>query len=119
MVSLDDIRRKNKVKHGDQKGEGRVIQEAKKLAKTYLAARQDFVWNATNITKDRRSKVISDFEEYGAKVEVIYIEAPYKELISRNKDREYAIPNDILNKMIVNLEMPEVTECYNVQYHTQ
>jgi len=65
VVSIDDIRRKNKVKRGDSKGEGRAIQEAKELAKEYMRKEQSFIWNATNITRDMRSKLIGEFEEYG------------------------------------------------------
>lgn len=119
MVSIDDIRRVNKVKRGDSKGEGRAIQEAKDLAKTYLRAKQNFVWNATNITKEMRSKLISDFEDYGAKVEVIYVEVPYKELIKQNNNREYKVPEDAISRLIKGLEMPDVTECNDVQYHVK
>ncbi|MEK6829879.1 MAG: AAA family ATPase [Nanoarchaeota archaeon] len=116
MVSLDEIRVKNKVKRGDTKGEGRAIQEAKELSKVYMRVRQDFVYNATNITKEMRSKVISEFEDYGAKVEVIYIEVPYKELLQQNHNREYKVPESAVENMIGSLEMPDITECYKVQY---
>lgn len=119
MVSLDEIRRKNKVKRGDTQGEGQAIQEAKELAKTYMRARKDFVYNATNITKEMRGKVISDFEDYGAKVEVIYIEVPYKDLIKQNHEREYKVPESAVENMFSSLEMPDLTECYKVHYHVK
>lgn len=119
VVSIDDIMRRNKVKHTNSKGKGQAIQEAKKLAKKYLAERKDFVWNATNTTKEMRGKVIRDFEAYGAKVEVIYIEVPYKTLLKQNSNREYKVPEKALNDMVDNLEMPDVTECFNVKYHVQ
>ena len=117
MVSLDEIRLKNKVKRGDTKGEGRAIQEAKELSKVYMRAKQDFVYNATNITKEMRSKVISEFEDYGTKVEVIYIEVPYKELLQQNHNREHKVPESAIEDMIGSLEIPDLTECFNVQYH--
>jgi len=116
MVSLDDIRRKNKVKRGDSKKEGQAIQEAKESAKVNLRAKQDFVWNATNITKEMRGKVIRDFEDYGAKVEVIYVEVPFKELIKQNHNRKHKVPESAIKDMIGSLEIPDVTECYNVKY---
>jgi predicted kinase len=117
VVSIDAIMRRDKVKHNNSKGKGRAIQEAKKLAKKYLAARESFVWNATNTTKEMRGKIISDFEEYGAKVEVIYVEVPYKTLLKQNSDRDYKVPEKVLNDMIDSLEMPDVTECFNVKYY--
>jgi len=116
MVSLDEIRRKNKVKRGDSKKEGQAIQEAKETAKVHMRARQDFVWNATNITREMRGKLINDFEDYGAKVEVIYVEVPYKELLKQNHNRKHKVPEDTIKDMIGSLEMPDKTECYNVKY---
>jgi predicted kinase len=115
VVSLDDIRRKNKVKRGDTKGEGNAIQEAKELAKTHMRVGQDFVWNATNITREMRSKLISDFEEYGGAVEIIYIEVPYKDLLSQNHNREHKVPEKALERLISGLEVPDVTECYSLE----
>lgn len=112
VVSLDDIRRKNKVKRGDSKGEGHAIQEAKESAKVNMRAKKDFVWNATNITKEMRSKLVSDFEAYGGKVEIIYIEVPYKELLAQNHNREHKVPEKALERLIKGLEVPDVTECY-------
>lgn len=111
-VSLDDIRRKNKVKRGDTKEEGHAIQEAKELAKTYMRVGHDFVWNATNITKEMRSKLISEFEDYGGAVEIIYIEVPYKDLLSQNHNREYKVPEKYLERLISGLEVPDATECH-------
>ena len=116
MVSIDELRRERKVKRGDKKAEGHVYQEIKEMCKVHMRARQDFVFNATNITKDMRGKAIKEFEDYGAKVIVIYIEVPYKELLLQNKNREYSVPEDAVNSMIGALEMPDVTECYNVTY---
>lgn len=118
VVSLDDIRRKNKVKRGDSKGEGHAIQEAKELAKSYMRAGQDFIWNATNITGEMRSKFISDFEDYGGFVEIIYIEVPYRELIRQNHNREHKVPEQALERLISGLEVPDQTESHNLLiYH--
>ncbi len=112
VVSLDDIRIKNKIKRGDSKGEGHAIQEAKELAKSYMRTGQDFIWNATNITKEMRSKLISDFEDYGGEVIIQYIEVPYKELLSQNHNREYKVPEAALERLISGLEVPDATECH-------
>jgi predicted kinase len=117
MVSLDELRIENKVKRGDEKGEGRIIQKAKETTKVYMRAKQDFVFNATNITKEMRGKIINDFEAYGAKVVVIYVEVPFKDLMVQNHNREYKVPEKSVKSMISSLDMPDFTECYNVQYH--
>lgn len=118
VVSIDDIRRKNKIRRGDSKAEGQAIQEAKELAKSYLRKKETFIWNATNITREMRSKLISDFEEYGAAVEIIYIEVPYNQLIKQNNDREHIVPIAAMNRLISGLEVPDETECNKITiYH--
>ena len=117
MVSIDALRRERKVKRGDTKAEGHVYQDIKEMCKVHMRVKQDFVFNATNITKDMRGKAIKEFEEYGAKVEVIYIEVPYKVLLSQNNSRDYKVPEDAVNNMIGALDIPDLTECYNVQYY--
>ncbi len=81
-----------------------------------MRARKDFVFNATNITKDMRGKVIKEFEEYGAKVVVIYLEVPYKKLLSQNSNREFKVPEKAVEDMIWSLDVPDQTECYAVKY---
>lgn len=116
MVSIDELRRERKVKRGDSKSEGQVYQEIKDMCKVHMRARRDFVFNATNITKDMRGKVIKEFEEYGAKVVVIYIEVPYKKLLRQNNDREYKVPEKAVEDMIWSLDVPDETESYAVKY---
>ena len=82
-----------------------------------MRKKDDFVFNGTNITRDARSKWISLFEEYGGKVIIEYIEVPYKTLISQNHNREYKVPEKIINKMVNKLEIPWMNEVYDINYN--
>ena len=117
MISLDGIRREMKVKPLDKKGNGRVYQEAKERCKIQMRKRTDFIFNATNITKDMRGKWINLFEEYGGKVVIEYIEVPYKTLISQNHNREYKVPEKVIDKMVDKLEIPWMNEAVDVTYN--
>ena len=117
MVSLDEIRRELNIKPTDKKGNGRVIQEGKERCKILMREHKDFVYNGTNITRDNRGKWISLFEEYGGKVVIDYIEVPYKTLISQNHNRDYKVPEDVINKMIDKLEIPFHEEAVSVNYN--
>ncbi len=110
VVSLDDLRRKNKVRPNDKKGNGQIIQMAKEQARVYLRKKQTFIWNATNITRNLRSLMIDLFQTYGAKTRIVYLEVPYQQLIRQNQDREFPIPVKVLEKMINNLEVPALWE---------
>ncbi|WP_196888935.1 AAA family ATPase [Aureivirga sp. CE67] len=118
MLSLDEIRRKNKISPTDKKKNGWVIQEGKEQAKQYLRKKENFVFNATNLTKDMRGKWISLFKDYRAKVRIIYLEVPYKTLLNQNKNREYPIPETVLEKMISKVEIPSFEECEVVVFNT-
>ncbi len=116
VLSLDNIRRANNISPTDKKKNGWVIQEAKEQAKIHLRSRTDFVFNATNITKEMRQKWISLFTDYKAKVQLIYIEVPFKKLKSQNHNRTYKVPFQVIDKMIGRLEIPSFEEAHEVEY---
>ena len=118
VVSIDALRRKNKVSPRDKKGNGQMVQLAKEQAKAFLRKRKSFVWNATNITKNMRSQSIDLFQRYGAKSRIIYLEVPYQDLVHQNRDRDYVVPQDVLEKMIRKLEVPTLSEAPIVEYIT-
>jgi predicted kinase len=115
-ISLDDLRRKAKVDYKDSKGNGRVIQEAKEIAKQYLRSHTSFIWNATNITLQMREQLIDLLEPYKPSIKIIYLEVPYKKLLVQNSDRNFAIPASAIEKMIDKLEVPKEWEAVEVEY---
>lgn len=115
-LSLDDIRRKKGISPTDKRENGKVIQEAKEIAKEFMRSKSSFVFNATNITADMRGKWISLFMEYNARVTIVYIEVPYKTLISQNHNREYKVPENKLVDLISKLEIPSYSEAHFVDY---
>lgn len=116
VLSLDAIRRANKIEPTDKKGNGQVIQLGKEKAKEFMRAKQSFVFNATNITTDMRSKWISLFTDYGGRVKIIYLEVPYQQLKKQNHNREYKVPEKVIEKMIRKLEIPTCREAHDVAY---
>ena len=119
IISLDNLRRKYKISPTDKSGNGHIVHEAKDIAKTYLRQGQNFIWNATNITYAMRKQLIDLFVNYGAFVNLVYIERPFKIWQSQNKNREYSIPINVLDKMFVNLEPPLLWEAHQVDYITE
>ncbi|MEM1002310.1 MAG: AAA family ATPase [Bacteroidota bacterium] len=116
ILSLDDIRREHKISPKDKKGNGQVIQLAKEKAKEFLRAKTSFTFNATNITKDMRSRWIGLFTDYKARVKIVYIEVPYKTLLKQNSDREHKVPENVIYKLIGKLELPDFREAHEVEY---
>lgn len=117
VISLDDIREEWGVRPGD--GSGKVAAEAKERARVLLRKQSSFVWNATNTTRDTRQKLCRLFEQYGARVIIVYLEVPYDELIKRNEIRERKVPEEIIRKLAKKMEPPEPGEAYRVEYYAE
>lgn len=116
VVSLDDFRRELKVSPTDTKANGKVVQLAKESSKAFLRNRIPFVWNATNLTQQLRSQLIDLFVAYRAKVKIIYLEVPFATQQKQNKNREYAVPDVAIHRMISKLEIPQMWEAHEVEY---
>lgn len=116
VISLDDLRRRQKIRHHDAKGNGRIIQEAKEQAKEYLRSGVSFVWNATNITAQMREQLIDLFSVYEPEIRIVYLEVPYKTLLAQNRNRDFPIPAVAVEKMIDKLEVPKLWEAQEVEY---
>lgn len=116
VISLDDMRRAQKIDRNDSKGNGRIIQQAIEQAKKHLRNGDDFAWNATNITLQMREQLIDQFAVYNAKVRIVYIEVPYKKLMLQNRKRDFPIPESAIERMIDKLECPKRWEAHQVEY---
>lgn len=114
VISPDDIRRQYKLKPEDRAANGWVAQLAKEQARVQLRAKQDFVWNATNITRQMRAQLITLFTDYKASVKLVYLERPYAVWQKQNADRNAAVPVAVLEKMLRKLEVPRLSEAHEV-----
>lgn len=116
MLSLDEIRREEKIAPDDKKGNGRAIQTAKEKAREFLRAKQPFAFNATNVTTNLRGKWTSLFNDYGARIHIIYVEVPYSQLIEQNRNRKHPVPADVIEGLIHKLEMPSYSEADEIEW---
>ena len=114
MVSLDEIRLKNKIP--PTKDQGIVGNIAREQAKELLRGHQPFVWNATNITRDMRGQIVNLFETYGARVRIVYLETDWKTLHERNLNREAQVPPSVIDRMLSRLSPPLPTEAHSVEW---
>ena len=113
VISLDEIREKMGI--SPTKGSGKVVQAALEEAKNLLRRKEPFIWNATNIIQETRQKLVGLFAGYGARVHIMYLEAPYRELLARNRKRERYIPELVLEDMNKKMELPAPWEAYDVK----
>jgi predicted kinase len=114
IISLDDIRRANKISPTAE--QGKVANLAREQAKDYLRKHQPFVWNATNITTQMRESLVSLFETYHARVRIVYLETDWNTLLDRNHSREDVVPKPVIEKMLGKLVLPEACEACEVEW---
>lgn len=108
VISLDDIREELNI--SSKRNSGKVAAIAISRAKQLLRRKESFIWNATNLRRENRQKLIRLCTAYGAKLKFIYLEVPYRELLSRNKMRSRYVPVEVINKMIRKMDMLEGEE---------
>ncbi len=114
VISLDTLRAEMGV--SPTANQGPVIEAGREAAREHLRAGRDFVWNATNISRQVRGKPLSLARAYGARVEIVYIEVPPQRLTRQNRDREAVVPQAVLENLIRKLEPPEPWEAHRIHY---
>lgn len=116
MISLDEIRRELDI--SPTENQTPVVKEARQRAKELLRKKQSFVWNATNLTQMVRGEQINLIESYGASVRIVYLETDWQTNRERNRNREAAVPEGRIEKMLSILEPPSPWEARNVEWIT-
>lgn len=112
VVSLDAIRARSGVDPaGDQRA---VAAAAHELARGHLRAGRSFAWNATNVSRQHRELCIGLAAAYGARVELVALEAPGPVLRARNAARPAPVPSAVIDRLIGRWETPDVTESHTL-----
>ena len=114
VISLDDIRRELDVEPGDN--QSAVVAAAYDRAKVLLRRSESFVWNATNVSRMLRSKVIDLSAAYKARIRVVYLEPPIPSIRSRNTGRTKCVPERVWERLFDKLDVPTPAESHAVEY---
>lgn len=114
VISLDALRKEMNVP--PDKTPGIVVMEAKQRAREYMRAKRSFVWNATNTAKSMRQQLINFFADYHARIRIVYLEAPYEEILQRNRERMAKVPEAVIDRLASRLDIPDITEAHEVEW---
>jgi len=108
VISLDAIREElDEAPTGNQ---GRVVREARERARELLRARKDFVWNATNLSREIRGQLVNLFTDYQARVRIVYVEACASRQFGQNNNRIDSVPRAAISRMMERWEVPTPIE---------
>mgnify|MGYP001597348658 CR=1 FL=1 len=113
VVSFDDARMELGLRHGEN--EGAAAHRAVDKARSLLRARQPFVWNATHLSRQMRGKTLDLCLAYGARVELVHLEASRASLLARNSRRDTTLTNAALLGMLSRWEVPVPTEAHQLR----
>ncbi|MCG7541166.1 AAA family ATPase, partial [Pseudoalteromonas sp. OF7H-1] len=115
LVSLDELRGEINGRSTSQKNRGQVLQAAKQKLKKALAAKENVVWDATNLRKDFR-KILCDLGcDYGALVTLVVFQQGEVQLRQNNRARARVVPDEVIAQQLKRLEWPSVTEAHRIQ----
>lgn len=114
VVSMDRIRAARSIAPTDD--QGAVRKEALEQARGYLRQGQSFVWNATNLDAQRRDQLIRLFDDYRARVRIVYVEASAERLLAQNRSRDAVVPEKVIQSMMRMWQVPDPGEAHRVDY---
>ncbi len=112
VVSLDAVR--VELDAGPTDDQGEVIQAARERCRELLRSGRSFAFNATNLLRLTRRRWIDLFADYGARVEVVYVEPPMAVILAQNKRRERPVPEKVIRDLAARCEPPTVTEAHRL-----
>ncbi|MEU3306269.1 AAA family ATPase [Nocardiopsis sp. NPDC055551] len=112
VVSLDALRAELGIPAtADQRP---VAVAATERAREHLRAGRSFVWNATHVSRDLRDRSVGLAADYGARVEIMALEAPPRVLRERMARRPSPVPTAAMRRLVHKWETPDPTEAHRV-----
>lgn len=112
VVSLDDVREELDI--DATQNQGAVVQFARERCREFLRSGTPFAFNATNLLKQTRQRWIDLFADYGARIEIVYVEPPLPRILEQNRRRERPVPERVIHDLIDQAEPPTWTEAHRL-----
>ena len=114
VLSYDDAREVLGLSHRDNAGKAvhMVVDRAKEL----LRRKEPFVWNATHLSSQMRSKALDLLFNYNSQVNIVYIESSESDIKTRNSNRDTTLSNRTIDEMLFKWDVPTRIESHEVTY---
>lgn len=112
IVSLDDLREEMHVAPTDNQGQ--VAQRAQERCRELLRSGTSFAFNATNTMHQTRTRWLNLFADYGASIEIVYLEPKLDDLLRQNKKRSNRVPESVIQKLAKRCHPPTWLECHKL-----
>lgn len=112
IVSLDTLR--EELETAPTENQGEVAQLARERCRELLRTKTPFAFNATNLQKQTRKRWIDLFTDYGARIEIVYLEPNLSVILKQNHKREKQVPEKVIHDLAERSEPPTWTECHQL-----
>lgn len=113
-ISLDDLRKMLTGQDYQEEAESAVLVagHAMRVALARWASRigHDLLFDATNVTRQRRAPLIATAKQYGFTPIAVYVPCPLEVALARNARRARRVPPDVVERFYGELEPPTLAE---------
>jgi predicted kinase len=114
MVSLDALRAELGI--DPREPQGPVAAAGRERAREHLRKGRTFVWNATNLTRQHRQRIVDLAADYRYRVTLVQVEAPSDRLWAQNRRRDDAVPEVVIDKLLRKWQFAEPVEAHEVRH---
>ena len=113
VISLDEIRKDYKINNTNRKSvDGKVLQVAMKRLKECLANNINVIWDACNIRKDFREKIMTVGEKYGSLNCIVFVKNSLSRCIYNDSLRSDGfLGKEVIEEQYEKFQYPEDKEC--------
>lgn len=121
IVSSDEIRKELLGDVNDQNNNELVFKEVEKRIIEGLKV-GNVIYDATNINYKKRMAFLQKLNKLEVEKIAVLVAVPYEECLSRNKDRERKIPEEVITRMYHNFYVPQYFEGFNdiqIRFNTE
>jgi predicted kinase len=112
QVSLDQTRQSLGVDATED--QGRVAQATIEACRVHLRAKAPFLFNATNLTRLQRAKIVTLAIAYDAHVTIHALDVSEARIRKQNRGRRDVVPDVVIDRMISKWEPPTLLEAHDV-----
>lgn len=120
-ISLDDIRKMITGRDYEESAEPAVVVagHAVRVALSRWAAQKgrDLVFDATDVTRQRRAPLVATALRFGFKPIAVYVSCPLDVALKRNAERARKVPDDVIHRFYRDLVPPASDEGFEEIVH--
>ncbi len=110
VVSTDSIRKFLWNDESEVRHDKLVFEVADSIIQYMLASKSDVIFDATNLTVERRRKYVSLAKNLGAKVTVHWVNCPVEVALHHNARRDRKVPVPVIKALHKSLQPPTSAE---------